>query len=123
MSIRKKLALWLCPELEQSMELRLSMAELKGSVHAIAAATAENARHAKAAAEKLDKVNAKADAAPSLEQIYIDWRRDIRLASEKLAKERADTAWRTEVLDRLRSIDNTLTAVTEGGNAMRVIAL
>lgn len=111
MSLRRKIALWLCPELNGPVDepaLPFPHAQHIGSaeawarnVGAMADLCRENAIHAG-------------------ERIIPPADNKALIQSLKASQHAHDEVWKVEVLDLLRLLNATLTSVTEGGNAMRV---
>lgn len=114
MSLRRKIALWLCPELVVPVDgpiLPFPHARHKGSaeswsdsVKAIANESMENAIHAG------ERIIPAAD-------------NKALIQSLKASQHAHDEVWKAEVLDLLRLLSATLTSVTEGGSAMKVTIL
>ncbi|MEJ5030042.1 hypothetical protein [Comamonas sp. MYb69] len=114
MSLRRKIALWLCPELAGPVAetaLPFPHAQHKGraeawadSVNAIARQSMENAIHAG------ERIIPPADNKALCEAL-------------KASQHASDASWKAEVLEQLKAMNATLTSVTEGGNAMKVTIL
>ena len=114
MSLRRKIALWLCPELAgpvdepavpfPHVQATVGTQAWGESVRVVARQSMENAIHAG-------------------ERIIPPADNKALIQSLKASQHAHDEVWKAEVLDLLRLLNATLTSVTEGGNAMRVTIL
>lgn len=94
MSLRRKIALWLCPELGGPVDEP--------------AVPFPHAQHMGSAIHKGERIIPPVD-------------NKALIQSLKASQHAHDEVWKAEVLDLLRLLNATLTSVTENGNAMRVI--
>ncbi|MCD2164295.1 hypothetical protein [Comamonas koreensis] len=114
MSLRRKIALWLCPELGgPAVEpiLPFPHAQHKGSAEAWASNLGAIADLCRGSA-----IHAGERIIPSADNKAL-------IQSLKASQHAHDELWKAEVLDLLRLLNATLTSVTEGGNAMKVTIL
>lgn len=100
MSLRRKIALWLCPELVGHPGAQA----LSEGVRAIARQSMENAIHAG-------------------ERIIPPADNKALIQSLKASQHAHDEVWKAEVLDLLRLLNATLTSVTGGGSAIKATIL
>ena len=98
MSLRRKIALWLCPELVGHPGAQA----LSEGVRAIASQSRENIIHAG------ERIIPPADNKSLCEAL-------------KASQHASDAAWKAEVLGHLKTISQAVISVTENGNAMKVI--
>ena len=96
MSLRRKIALWLCPELVGHPGAQA----LSEGVRAIASQSRENIIHAG------ERIIPPADNKSLCEAL-------------KASQHASDAAWKAEMLEQLKALNVNLVKVTEGGNAMR----
>ncbi len=114
MSLRRKIALWLCPELDGPVDVpavpfphvqaTVGTQAWGESVRVVARQSMENAIHAG------ERIIPAADSKALIQSL-------------KASQHAHDEVWKAEVLDLLRLLNATLTSVTEGGNAMKVTIL
>ena len=98
MSLRRKIALWLYPELVGTVEAQIDYR----------AVPFPHAQHMGSAIHQGERIIPAADSKALCEAL-------------KSSQHASEAAWKAEVLGHLKTISQAVISVTENGNAMRVI--